>query len=234
MGEVTVGGAEQPAVRVRVDPTRAAAMGIGLEEIRAAIAGANVEDPVGVLDGPTQGGTIAVNDRLATAEDYQRLIVRATGNAVVRLSAVATVEQSVRDNRQAGWLDGRAAVLLTIQKQAGANVIETVGRIRARLPELQRWIPAGIDIAILSDRTATIRGSIAHLQLALAAAIGLVMLVIFLFLRRAHRPRRRRGAAVITGRRVRRRCSALLGYTSTTYADGPDRRGRVRHRRCTS
>lgn len=184
VGEVTVGGAEQPAVRVRVDPTRAAAMGIGLEEIRAAIASANVADPVGVLDGPTQGGTIAVNDRLATAEDYQRLIVRAAGNAVVRLSAVATVEQSVRDNRQAGWLDGRAAVLLTIQKQAGANVIETVARIRARLPELQRWIPAGIDITVLSDRTATIRSSIAHLQLALAVAIGLVMLVIFLFLRR--------------------------------------------------
>ena len=185
VAEVSVNGAEQPAIRVRVNPLALASMGLDMEAVRTAIANTNAAGPLGVFDGPERSVTIATNDQLRTASDYDPIVVRTANGAVVRLSAVASIEPSVRNSRSAGWFNGQPSVLLVITKQADANVIETVDQIYALLPELKRWIPAGIDISVLSDRTGTIRASVADMQLTLLATICLVMLVVFVFLRRA-------------------------------------------------
>ena len=184
VAEVTVNGAEQPAVRVRIDPAALAGMKISLDQVQSAIVNATAGNPVGSFDGALQGGTIGTNDQLMTAADYRPIVVRASSGAVVSLDAVASVESGVRNSLMAGWYDKRPAVLMTVLKRADANVIETVDRIRKLLPELARWIPAGIKVAVLSDRTVTIRASVEHLQFTLAASIALVMLVVLLFLRR--------------------------------------------------
>src|SRR6266446_3151490 len=165
VAEVTVNGAEQPAVRVRVDPIALASMGLALEDVRTAIAN--------------------TNDQLRTAAEYDPIVVRSANGAVVKLSAVASIQLGVRDLRAAAWFNGQPSVLLVITKQANSNVIETVDRIYALLPEVKRWIPAGIDISVLSDRTRTIRASVFDMQLTLVATVVLVMLVVFVFLRRA-------------------------------------------------
>ena len=184
VAQVDVNGAEQPAIRVRVDPNAVASMGISLEDVRAAIVNANATGPLGTFDGETLGETIAVNDQLRTVRDYERIVVRSANGSVVRLSAIASVEQGTRNARSAAWFNQQPAVLLIITKQVDANVIDTVERIRAVLPELKRWIPADIDISVLSDRTETIRASIGHMELTLGATILLVMMVVFMFLRR--------------------------------------------------
>ena len=185
VAEVSVNGAEQPAIRVRVNPLALASMGLDMEAVRTAIANTNAAGALGVFDGPERSVTIATNDQLRTAPDYDPIVVRTANGAVVRLSAVASIEPSVRNSRSAGWFNGQPSVLLVITKQADANVIETVDQIYALLPELKRWIPAGIDISVLSDRTGTIRASVADMQLTLLATVCLVMLVVFVFLRRA-------------------------------------------------
>ncbi|MGE0034628.1 MAG: efflux RND transporter permease subunit [Xanthobacteraceae bacterium] len=185
VAEVSVNGAEQPAIRVRVNPLALAAMGLDMEAVRTAIANTNAAGPLGVFDGEERSVTIATNDQLRTASDYDPIVVRTANGAVVRLSAVASIEPSVRNSRSASWFNGQPSVLLVITKQADANVIETVDQIHKLLPELKRWIPAGVDISVLSDRTGTIRASIADMQLTLLATICLVMLVVFVFLRRA-------------------------------------------------
>src|SRR5262249_58427731 len=119
------------------------------------------------------------------APDYDPIVVRAANGAVVRLSAIASIEGGVRNSRAAGWFNGQPSVLLVINKQANSNVIETVDRIYELLPEIKRWISPGIDISVLSDRTQTIRASVHDMQLTLMATIALVMLVVFVFLRRA-------------------------------------------------
>jgi multidrug efflux pump len=184
VAEVNVAGSEQPAVRVRVNPVAIASMGVSMEDVRAAIAGANALGPIGSFDGDGRMQSIATNDQLRSPADYETLVVKAANGAVVRLSAIAAVEQGVRNRRSYGTFNGQPAVLLFITKQADANVIEVVDRIHALLPELRNWVPAGIDISVLNDRTITIRASIADMQLTLAATVALVMLVIFLFLRR--------------------------------------------------
>jgi multidrug efflux pump len=185
VADVTVSGAEQPAVRVRVNPGAIAAAGIALEDVRNAIASANAQSPLGVLDGSALSETIGTNDQLRRAPDYKSLVVKVANGNIVRLSDIASVEQGTRNSRSAAWFNRDPAVLIIITKQGDANVIDTVDQIRALIPEIKRWIPSDIDISILSDRTGTIRASVADMQLTLAGTISLVMLVVFLFLRRA-------------------------------------------------
>jgi hydrophobe/amphiphile efflux-1 (HAE1) family protein len=184
VADVTVAGAEQPAVRVRVNPGAIAAAGIALEDVRNAIATANAQSPLGVLDGRDLSETVGTNDQLRRAPDYKSVVVKVSNGNTVRLSDIATVEQGTRNSRSAAWFNRDPAVLIIITKQGDANVIDTVDQIRALIPEIKRWIPSDIDISILSDRTGTIRASVADMQLTLAGTIALVMLVVFLFLRR--------------------------------------------------
>jgi len=185
VADVTVSGAEQPAVRVRVNPGAVASAGISLEQVRTAIAGANAQSPLGVVDGGELAETIATNDQLRRAPDYRTLVVKSNNGNIVRLSDIASVEQSTRNSRSAAWFNKQPSVLLIVTKQGDANVIETVDNIKALIPEIKRWIPADIDFSILSDRTGTIRASVGDMQLTLAGTVMMVMLVVFLFLRRA-------------------------------------------------
>ena len=185
VAEVSVNGAEQPAIRVRVDPVALASMGLSLENVRTAIANNNAVGPIGGFDGSQRAIALAVNDQLRAAPDYDPIVVRSANGTVVRLSSVASIEAGVRNSRSAAWFNGQPSVLLVINKQADSNVIETVDRIYELIPEIKRWIPAGIDISVLSDRTRTIRASVHDMQLTLLATVVLVMLVVFVFLRRA-------------------------------------------------
>ena len=184
VAEVTVNGAEQPAIRVKVDPARLAAMGLGIDEVRAALVSANALGPVGSFDGENQAEMLATNAQLVTIEDFKRVIVAVRNSVAVTLGDVADVRSGVRNTRAAGWFNGKPAVLLIITKQPQATVIETVDKVKALIPELRRWIPASVEMAIVSDRTSTIRASISDLMVTLCAAIVLVMLVVWLFLRR--------------------------------------------------
>src|SRR5262249_53240393 len=174
----------RPDMRVRVDPIAIASMGISMEDVRLAIANANAAGALGVLHGTVLSEAIATNDQLRTVEEYRNIVVKSTGDKVVKLGAIAQVSQGTRNARSAAWFNGQPAVLLIITKQAEANVIDTVDRIYELLPELKRWIPPGIDISVLNDRTLTIRASVHDMQLTLGATAVLVMLVVFLFLRR--------------------------------------------------
>ncbi len=185
VAEVTVNGAEQPAMRIRVNPVAIASMGIAMEDVRAAISNANAATPLGTFDGSDLAHTIGTNDQLRTVPDYKNLVIKAANGVLVKLGAIADVELGVRNSRSAAWFNAQPSVLLVVTKQANANVIDTVDRIYEMLPDLKRWIPADVQISVLSDRTQTIRSSVHDMQLTLLATIILVMLVVFLFLRRA-------------------------------------------------
>ena len=180
VAQVVVTGAEQPAVRVQVDPAAISAAGLSLENIRATIAAANVTQPNGLVD----GGAIVVNDRIDQPADYANLILRAQNGAIMRLSQVANVELGVRDRRQAGNYNGRPAIIMVIFKQPDANVIEVVDGIQAMLPNLDRWLPAGIRVHTIRDRSETIRASVAEVEHTLLITVALVVLVVAVFLRR--------------------------------------------------
>jgi len=184
VADVTVAGSEQPAIRVRVDPARLSAMGLAMEDVRTAISNANAAGPVGTFDGDQRGTTIGMNDQLRNANEYDPLVVKTINGTVIRLSDIATIRASVRNTLAAGWFNRDPSVLLIITKQNSANVIDTVDRIYDLLPVLREWVPAGLEISVLTDRTQTIRASVHDMQWTLAATIGLVMLVVFLFLRR--------------------------------------------------
>jgi multidrug efflux pump subunit AcrB len=184
VGQVTVAGAEQPATRVVVDPVALAAMGVGLEDVKNAIVTANAAGPVGAFDGPVLAQSIATNDQLRGVHDYDSLIVRTIQGAVVRLSSIASIQPGVRNTLSAAWFNGQPSVLVIITKQAQANVIDTVDRIYRVLDDLKGWIPADLQISVFADRTTTIRTAVHDMQLTLAATVALVMLVVFLFLRR--------------------------------------------------
>ena len=184
VGDVTVAGSEQPAIRVRVDPARIASMGLSMEDVRTAISNSNTVGPLGTFEGDKRAVSIGINDQLRSASEYDPVVVKTMEGTVIRLSTVASIKPSVRNSRSAGWFNKDPSVLLIITKQADANVIDTVDRIYALLPELRQWVPAGIDISVLADRTQTIRASVRDMQLTLAATVVLVMLVVFLFLRR--------------------------------------------------
>ena len=180
VAQVVVTGAEQPAIRVQVDPAAVSSAGISLETIRGAIAAANVTQPAGLID----GGAIALNAGIDQPADYANLILRAQNGAIMRLSQVANVELGVRDRRQAGNFNGRPAIIMVIFKQPDANVIEVVDGIQAMLPELDRWLPAGIRVHTLRDRSETIRASVAEVEHTLLITVALVILVVAVFLRR--------------------------------------------------
>ncbi len=184
VGEVTVSGADQPAIRVRVNPGAIAAAGISLEDVRLAIVNANSLTPLGNFDGMRQAETIGTNEQLRQLSDYRHIVVKSRDGNVVRVGDIATVELGTRNSRSAAWFNGQPAILLNVTKQNDANVIKTIDQVRELIPELKRWIPAGIDIAVLSDRTSTIRASVLDMQYTLLATVLLVMLVVFLFLRR--------------------------------------------------
>ena len=184
VADVAVSGAEQPAVRVRVNPVALATIGISFDDIRTAISQTNVQQPLGEFSGPVQAETIGSNDQLRTADDYRKLIVKSVNGTVIHLTDAASVVQGTRNANSAAWYNLQPAVLLIITKQTDANVIDTVDRIHELIPEIEKLIPAGINISVLSDRTLTIRASIQDMQLTLAGSVALVMLVVFLFLRR--------------------------------------------------
>ncbi|KAF2990678.1 efflux RND transporter permease subunit [Methylocystis sp. MJC1] len=185
VAEARIAGAEQPAIRVQVDSARLAAMNLGVNEVGKALFTANAHAAVGALSGGTQEITFDTTDQLSTPEDYRNIVVASRNGAIVKLGDVARVERGVRNRMSAGWFNGRSAVIIIVTKQPSANVIETVDHIKALLPQLQQWIPAGIKINVLADRTQTIRASIHDIQLTLAISIALVMMVVFFFLRRA-------------------------------------------------
>ena len=185
VAEVTVNGAAQPAIRVRVNPVALASMGLSMEDVRTAINNTNALGPLGVFDGQGRAVTISTNQQLSQAPNYDPIVVRSTDGTVVRLSSIATIDPGVKNSRSFGWYNRQPSVLLVINKAADANVIETADRVRALIPELKRYIAADIEINVTSDRTSIIRASVEDMQLTLLVSIALVMMVVFLFLRRA-------------------------------------------------
>ena len=184
VAEVNVSGAEQPAIRVRIDTARLAATGIGVDAVVNAIVNNNTQSALGGWNGETQGGTYAANDQLMTPEDYRAIMVPTASGQKIRITDVATIDRGVRNRFAAGWFNKKPAVLLFVTKQPDANVIDTVDHVKALIPHLQTLIPAGIDISVLSDRTVTIRASVLEIQRTLLISIALVMAVVFVFLRR--------------------------------------------------
>ncbi len=183
VGRVSVQGGLKPAVRVQADLARLAAYGIGMEDLRTAIAGANVSGPKGSLDGKQQAYTIAANDQIAAAEAYKPIVIAYRNNAPVTIGDVADIVDGLENNRTAGWYQGTPAVIIDIQRQPGANVIDVVKQIRAEIPRLQSAVPASVKLTVVSDRTVTIRASVHDVQFTLVLSVILVTLVVLLFLR---------------------------------------------------
>ena len=183
VGHVAAQGGIKPAIRIQADLSRLAAYGIGLEDLRTAIVGANVAGPKGSLDGAHQSYSIAANDQIASAAAYRAITVAYRNNAPVLLSDVADVVDGLENNKVGAWYKGEPAVVIDVQRQPGANVIETVRRIRAELPRLKRAMPAGVDLTVVNDRTDTIRASVRDVEFTLVLSTALVVLVVLIFLR---------------------------------------------------
>ena len=183
VGHVSVEGGIRPAVRVQADLARLAAYGIGLEDLRFAIVNANVAGPKGSFDGAHHSYTIAANDQIAAADAYRSVVVTYRNGAPVLLSDVANVLDGLENTKVGGWYEGAPAVIVDVQRQPGANVIETVQRVLGELPKLQRTMPAGAKLTVVSDRTNTIRASVRDVQFTLILAVALVVLVVLIFLR---------------------------------------------------
>ena len=183
IGQVIVGGSSLPGVRVELDPTVLNKYGIGLGEVRSALAAANANRPKGELANGTTAWKISANDQLLRAAQYRPLIVAYRQGAAVHLSDVAEVQDSVEDLRTTGIANGKPGVLIIMFRQPGANIIATVDRVKALLPQLRASIPGAIDLSVMIDRSTTIRASIADVELTLLVAIALVVLVVFVFLR---------------------------------------------------
>ncbi len=183
VGLVTLSGGQRPAVRVQVNPKSLAANGLGMDELRATIAAANAKRAKGNFDGPSRAYAIDANDQLRSAAEFERIVIAYRNGAPVYLTDVADVREDAENIRLQAWMNEVPAVILNIQRQPGANVIEVVDRIKRALPQLQASLPASVDVAVLTDRTVTIRASVRDVQIELLFAIGLVVLVIFLFLR---------------------------------------------------
>ncbi|HET8611027.1 MAG TPA: MdtB/MuxB family multidrug efflux RND transporter permease subunit [Burkholderiales bacterium] len=183
VGLVSISGGERPAVRIRVNPTAIAAYNLDLEDVRTAISNANANQAKGSFDGPARAYTIDANDQLRSADEYRQVVVAYRNGAPVHLSDVATVTEAAENTRLAAWMNDVPAVIVNIQRQPGANVIEVVDRIKALLPQLKSTLPASIDVTLLTDRTTTIRASVDDVQFELMLSIALVVMVIFLFLR---------------------------------------------------
>src|SRR5579864_6467227 len=183
VGVVSISGGQRPAVRVVANPRALAAYGLNLDDLRTTINVANQNGPKGTLDGPARAYTINTNDQLRSAEEYSKIVVAYRNNAPVRLQDVATLVESAENTKLGGWMNKTPALIVNVQRQPGANVVDVVNRIQAMMPELKASLPAGVDVNVLTDRTTTIRASIRDVEFELTLAVALVVLVIYLFLR---------------------------------------------------
>ncbi|HEX3403466.1 MAG TPA: efflux RND transporter permease subunit [Acetobacteraceae bacterium] len=184
VSQVTVNGAEKPAVRVRLDPVRLAAAGLAGQDVFTAITGANVLQPTGAFQGPDRAESIGINGQISQAADYAPLVIKTGSGAILRLNDVASVINGTANTRLAAWNGKQPAILLNITKQANANVIDTVNSIKSLLPQLMTWLPSNIQLTIIADRTTTIRASVADVQYTMLITIVLVLLVVLMFMRR--------------------------------------------------
>jgi multidrug efflux pump len=184
VSEVDVGGGARTAVRIQVDPAALASMGLSIDNVRAVLQSQNKDSPKGAIDGDHISFTINANDQLFNADQYKNLIIGEKNGVPIPLSAVGRAIDGTEDRLQAAWFNSKRAVVLFVRKQADANVIETVDRMKAILPQLERWLPPAIHLEIQSDRTLTIRASVADVQTSLLISVGLVVMVCFVFLRR--------------------------------------------------
>jgi multidrug efflux pump len=183
VGLVSISGGQRPAVRIQANPTALASYGLSLEDLRTALSAANVDQAKGTFDGAHQAYTIGANDQLVSSDSYKPIIVAYRNGAPVRLTDVAVVFDGTENTKQAAWANKNPAVILNIQRQPGANIIAVVDRIKKLLPQLHAALPASVKIDILTDRTTTIRASVEDVEFTLVLTIGLVVMVIFLFLR---------------------------------------------------
>jgi len=183
VGLVTIGGQQKPAIRVQVNPQALAARGIGLEDVRNVISQANVDQPKGTLNSPRRTYTINTNDQLLNPDAYNQLIVAYRNGSPVRIQDIGAAINAPENDLLAGWFNQQRAIILAVQRQPGANVIATVDRVKAMLPQLQAAIPKDIRVSILSDRTETIRASVSDVRFTLVLTVALVVMVIFVFLR---------------------------------------------------
>ncbi len=183
VGLVSISGGQKPAVRIQANPTALASYGLSLEDLRAGLAQANVDQAKGVIDGARQSYTIGANDQLFSSEQYKPIVIAYRNGAPVRLSDVANVIDGTENNQLAAWMNLTPAVIVNIQRQPGANIISVVDRIKTLLPQLQASLPASVKVQILTDRTITIRASVKDVEFELMLAIALVVMVVFLFLR---------------------------------------------------
>jgi multidrug efflux pump len=183
VGLVTLGGAQKPAVRLRVDPRALSGTGLTLEDVRSIVAAANINAPKGTLDTPRQEYTLATDDQLTTAAAYAPLVLAYKNGAPLRLQDVAQAIDGVENEQLAGWANGHRAIILNVQRQPGANVIAVADRVKALLPQLEAYLPQGVKVTILTDRTETVRASVRDVEFTLVLTIFLVVLVIYLFLR---------------------------------------------------
>jgi multidrug efflux pump len=183
VGLVSISGGQKPAVRIQANPTALGAYGLSLEDVRTAIAAANVDQAKGTLDGPRQSFTIGANDQLLSGQQYNPLVIAYRNGAPVRLADIANVTDGVENVDQAAWMNLSPAVIMNVQRQPGANIINVVDRIKLLLPQLQASLPGAVKVSILTDRTETIRASVTDVQFELMLTVALVVMVIFLFLR---------------------------------------------------
>ncbi len=184
VGLVTIEGNQKPAVRVRINPASLASLGLGLEDIRSSLQQNNINAPKGSFDGPRQSYAIGANDQILSADDYKQVIVAYRNGSPVRLGDVGDVVDNVENVRLAGWVGDKPSVILDIQRQPGANIIETADRVKALLPRLRSSIPPTVKINVLTDRTQTIRASVRDVQFTLVLTVALVVLTMFVFLRK--------------------------------------------------
>ncbi len=183
VGLVTVSGGHRPAVRIQADPRKLAALGLNIDDLRTTLGNANVNQPKGSFDGPSQSSTINANDQIQSSADYSALVIAYKNGSPVHLSDVATALNADENTKLAGWVNTTPAIVVNVQRQPGANVISVVDSITSLLPALQATFPAAVDITVLTDRTITIRASVADVEVELGLAIVLVVGVIFVFLR---------------------------------------------------
>ena len=183
VGLVSLAGGERPAVRVRADIRKLAAYGLNIDDLRTTLSNANVNTPKGGFDGPSRAYTINANDQIRNAKDYRSLVIAYKNGSPVLLSDVGDVINGAENDKLGAWMNTVPAIILNIQRQPGANVIAVVDRIKAELPQLQASLPAAIDVAVLTDRTLTIRASVRDVEYELLLSVFLVVMVIFVFLR---------------------------------------------------
>ncbi|PLQ02401.1 MdtB/MuxB family multidrug efflux RND transporter permease subunit [Cupriavidus pauculus] len=183
VGLVTISGGQRPAVRIQANPTALANLGMSIDDLRTAIGSANVNGAKGSFDGPSRASTIDANDQLKSADEYKQIIIGYQNGAPIRITDVADIIDGPENSRLAAWANAKPAIVVNIQRQPGANVIEVVDRIKTLLPQLQQALPASVHVQMLTDRTTTIRASVKDVEFELLLAVALVVMVIFIFLR---------------------------------------------------